>query len=284
MNKFILLLILISPFTTFAQNNSEARTTYFPTTEIKVNRLPEKENLWVFILAGQSNMAGRGRVEPQDTIPSERVFTINKNGDIILAKEPLHFNEPSMSGLDCGLSFGQELIRHIPDNISVLIIPTAVGGSSISQWLGDSTYRNVQLFKNFKEKTNIGASHGIIKGVLWHQGENDAINPVDVALYEARLGQLFTKFREITGNGQLPVLIGELGSFSKNNDNWQKINKQIRVYASKDRNASSIKTSDLKDKGDKVHFDSQGQRTLGQRFAKKYIRKHNHPVNKPKRN
>jgi Carbohydrate esterase, sialic acid-specific acetylesterase len=284
MNKFILPVIVLSSFTSFAQNASEARTTYFPTTEIKANRLPDKENLWVFILAGQSNMAGRGRVEPQDTIPSERVFTINKNEDIILAKEPLHFNEPSMRGLDCGLSFGQELIRHIPDNISVLIIPTAVGGSSISQWLGDSTYRNVQLFKNFTEKTSLGARHGIIKGVLWHQGESDSGDPDDIALYDARLAQLITKFREATGNDHLPVMIGELGSFSKNNDNWQKINKQIKVYASKDRNASGIKTSDLKDKGDKVHFDSQGQRTLGQRFAKKYIRKHKQPVNKSKRN
>jgi hypothetical protein len=283
MNKFFLLIIALSSLKTFAQNDSESRTAYFPKTEIKPDRLPEKENLWVFIMAGQSNMAGRGRVEPQDTIASERVLTINKNGDVILAREPLHFYEPSLRGLDCGLSFGKELIRHIPANISVLIIPTAVGGSSISQWLGDSTYRNVQLFKNFTEKTRIGARHGIIKGVLWHQGESDTGNAESISLYEKRLGQLFTKFRETTGNDHLPVMIGQLGSFSDNNDNWQKINKQIRAYDSKDRHASSIKTADLKDKGDKVHFDSQGQRTLGQRFAKKYIRKHNRNDNKPKR-
>jgi len=119
--------------------------------------------------------------------------------------------------------------------------------------------------------------------VLWHQGESDTGNAESISLYEKRLGQLFTKFRETSGNDQLPVMIGELGSFSKNNDNWQKINKQIRACDSRDRNASSVKTADLKDKGDKIHFDSKGQRTLGQRFAKKYIRKYNRHVNNQKR-
>ena len=33
-----------------------------------------------------------------------------------------------------------------------------------------------------------------------------------------------------------------------------------------------ISTYDLKDKGDKVHFDSEGQRIMGERFAKEYIK------------
>ena len=78
-------------------------------------------------------MAGRGKVESIDTIPDYRIFTINKEGKLILAKEPLHFYEPKITGLDCGLSFGKELLKHIPDSISVLIMPTAIGGSSISQ-------------------------------------------------------------------------------------------------------------------------------------------------------
>src|SRR5690606_21827038 len=138
-------------------------------------QLPDKENLWVFILAGQSNMAGRGFVEPQDTIPTERVLTINKKGEIIVAKEPLHFYEPTMTGLDCGLSFGKELVEQLPGSVSILLLPTAVGGSSIQRWLGDSSFRDVPLYANFEEKVHIGKNHGTIKGILWHQGENDAI-------------------------------------------------------------------------------------------------------------
>jgi hypothetical protein len=40
---------------------------------------------------------------------------------------------PKEQGLDCGLSFAKSLIKKIPDCISILIIPTAVGGSSIRQ-------------------------------------------------------------------------------------------------------------------------------------------------------
>ena len=53
-----------------------------------------KENVWVFIMAGQSNMAGRGIVEAEDTISDKRIFSINKDGQIIIAKEPIHFYEP----------------------------------------------------------------------------------------------------------------------------------------------------------------------------------------------
>src|SRR5262245_6429426 len=96
------------------------RTTYFPKQTEMVNEKLDKENVWVFILAGQSNMAGRGTVEPKDTVPDKRILSINKKGELILAKEPLHWYEPERTGLDCGYSFGKTLIRSVPKNVSVL--------------------------------------------------------------------------------------------------------------------------------------------------------------------
>ncbi|MDQ6812182.1 MAG: sialate O-acetylesterase, partial [Bacteroidota bacterium] len=169
-------IFLISMFLTCisfrAQQNE--RTAYFPKVVYKVEKRPNKNKVWVFLMAGQSNMAGRGLVEPQDTVASQRLLTINKQGELVYAKEPLHFYEPAMAGLDCGLSFGKRLIKDIPENISILLIPTAVGGSSIQQWLGDSTYRQVTLLSNFKEKVQLAKKYGKIKGLLWHQGESDA--------------------------------------------------------------------------------------------------------------
>jgi len=230
----------------------------------------KKENVWVFIMAGQSNMAGRGIVEPEDTVSDKRILSITKNGQIIIAKEPLHFYEPERTGLDCGLSFAKTLITKIPDSISILIIPTAVGGSSISQWLGDSVYRDVKLFSNFLSKVDIAKQNGIIKGILWHQGESDA-NEKDIPLYKERLHLLFSKFRSAIGNNELPVLLGELGSFSENPANFNLINKVIHDYAAEDKNSRVISTKELKDKGDHLHFDSKGQRTIGKRFAKAYL-------------
>ena len=232
-----------------------------------------KENVWVFIMAGQSNMAGRGIVEPEDTVSDKRIFSINKDGQIIIAKEPLHFYEPERTGLDCGLSFAKTLITKIPDSISILIIPTAVGGSSISQWLGDSVFRNVKLFSNFLSKLEIAKHNGIIKGILWHQGESDA-NEKNIPLHKERLHSLFSKFRSAIGNNELPVLFGELGSFSNNPAGFNLINKTLHDYAAEDKNSRVISTKDLKDKGDQLHFDSEGQRTMGKRFANAYLSMH----------
>ncbi|MDQ3291471.1 MAG: sialate O-acetylesterase [Bacteroidota bacterium] len=246
------------------------RTQFFPKAEVKIKNLPKKENTWVFILAGQSNMAGRGQVEPADTIPNERIFTINQKGEVITAKEPLHFYEPNNTGLGSGLSFAKTLIKQVPDSISILLIPTAVGGSSISQWLGDSTHRNVKLLTNFKEKVATGKSLGQVKAILWHQGESDA-NPTDIPLYKTRLTNLFTQFREIMGDRNLPIILGELGTFSKDKNEWRQINEQIHQYSSSDPNTTVVSTSDLKHKGDNIHFDSNSLRLMGQRYAQAYI-------------
>lgn len=269
--KFLLfsLMIFSLPSWCYGQNKEE-RTQYFPKVEQPVERIPNKANLWVFILAGQSNMAGRGLVEPQDTVPNARVYTINEQGNMIYAKEPLHFYEPSMSGLDSGLTFGEALIRQIPDSIPVLLIPAAVGGSSITQWLNDSIHREVKLFSNFKQKAELGMRFGTVKGILWHQGESDA-KTKEAPLYQIKLTELFYQFRKIIGNQEATVVIGQLGSYTTN-PLWSKINDHIKYYVSTDPYSGMINTQDLKDKGDKVHFNSEAQRTMGERFANEFIK------------
>ena len=269
MKNLLIFLILLSIFSFSFQD--DPRTVNFPKSTEKVKKAPNKKRTWVFILAGQSNMAGRGFVEPKDTIPDKRILSVNKDGKLIIAKEPLHFYEPKMAGLDCGLSFAKALLKDIPENITLLIIPCAVGGSSISQWLGDSTHREVKLLANFLEKAALGVQYGQIKAVLWHQGESDATEK-SIPVYDKRLSELFNIFRNTIKNDTLPILIGELGSFSKNNENWQQINQKIRDYSRSDKYSAVISTKDLKDKGDKVHFDSEGQRLMGQRFADAYLK------------
>ncbi|WP_026968721.1 sialate O-acetylesterase [Algoriphagus terrigena] len=270
MTKIYLLLLSVGFLLGVEKVQNDFGTEFILQDELRPNRIPDKENVWVFVLAGQSNMAGRGLVEPADTIPDPRIFTINASGDILVAKEPLHFYEPALTGLDCGLSFGKELLKHIPDSISVLLIPTAVGGSSVAQWINDSTYRNVSLLSNFREKIEIGKAHGTIKGILWHQGETDASTPENIEIHDSQLQRLFSLFRDEVNNETLPILVGELGSFSKTPDSWQAINSEIAAYVQTDPFAYLIKTGDLKHKGDFVHFDSEGQREMGKRFALKF--------------
>lgn len=242
----------------------------FPKVQVKTETIPKKKDVWVFLMAGQSNMAGRGFVQPQDTVPSKRILTINKDNDIILAKEPLNFYEPKLGGLDCGMSFANSLLKQVPEDVSILLIPTAVGGSYINQWIGDSIHREVKLLSNFKENIFLAKNYGKIKGILWHQGESDSGKKRSVN-YDKNLSELFKIFRRSVGNKKLPILIGELGSYSKNKESWMAINNIINAYALKDKHTFVISTSDLKDKGDDVHFNAESQRTMGKRFADSFI-------------
>jgi hypothetical protein len=242
----------------------------FPKLIEHPKRLPAKENVWVFIMAGQSNMAGRGQVEPNDTISNQRILSINSIGELILAKEPLSLYEPKLKRLDCGVSFGRELLKHIPDSISILIVPTAVGGSAIDQWLGDSLHRGVKLMSNFKEKILIANKYGQIKGLLWHQGESDA-KELLVNTYSTKLKKLFKSFRKITNEKRLPILSAQIGTFGSEKIFQNSINQNIVKNAKKDKHTYIIRNDDFTDIGDKLHFDSKSQRIMGERFAQKYI-------------
>lgn len=245
-------------------------STNFPKEIQQATHLPAKEKVWIFLLAGQSNMAGRGLVEPRDTLPNPRILTVNQHDEIVLAKEPLHYYEPTRTGLDCGMSFAKTLLMTVPADVSILVVPAAVGGSSIQQWLGDSTYREVRLLTNMRKKIAVARKVGVVKGILWHQGETNAMNGLEVEQHADNLKKLATIFRDIGGDAQLPFLMAELGSFSKFPEAFMKLNAQLVAYAKTDPFSLLIRTSDLKHKGDSLHFDAEGQRQMGERFASEF--------------
>jgi hypothetical protein len=218
-------------------------------------------------------MAGCGFVEQQDTFPNKRILTIDKSMKWIYAKEPLHFYEPSLTGLDCGMSFAKKLLDSIPEGISIAVIPCVVGASSIEQWLNNETFRGVTLLDNFKDKVSFAQDYGIIKGIIWHQGESNAKSEL-IPKYSQRLDSLIDRFRFLVKNDNLPIILGELGSYSQPIEKqmrWDSINMVIQNIASEDKYIDLVKTGDLKHKGDNVHFDSKSQRILGERYAKKYL-------------
>ncbi|HUU42399.1 MAG TPA: sialate O-acetylesterase, partial [Planctomycetota bacterium] len=51
-----------------------------------------KSKVHVYLLLGQSNMAGRGKVEPQDREMHPRVFMLTKEGTWVPASEPVQFD------------------------------------------------------------------------------------------------------------------------------------------------------------------------------------------------
>src|SRR5689334_21165727 len=88
---------------------SKDRRAYVAKSLEPVTTLPKKENFWIFTLASQSNMAGRGLVSPEDTLSSPNILAIHATLQLYLPKEPLHSYELGLRDLDCGLSFAHEL-------------------------------------------------------------------------------------------------------------------------------------------------------------------------------
>src|SRR5258708_37512247 len=100
------------------------------------------QDLRLFLLIGQSNMAGRGAIEPQDREPIARVLMLNKAMEWVPAIDPMHFDKPEVIGVGIGRSFARLLAQQNP-SVTIGLIPAAFGGTSLDEWKpGDKLYKN----------------------------------------------------------------------------------------------------------------------------------------------
>lgn len=229
------------------------------------------EPLHVFVLAGQSNMAGRAVVEEIDRTPHPRVYALDAQDEWVLAVEPLHFDKPERAGVGPGLAFAREIADQNP-HIRVGLVPTAVGGSGIQAWTPGGYHEPTGLhpWDDAVRRLQVAARNGEVKAILWHQGEGDSAAEL-APLYEDRLHDLIRRFREVTGDDNLPFIVGQLGQFK----DWSKGRKIVnaaheRVPATVS-NTGFVSSDGLTDKGDGTHFDAPSARELGRRYAQVYF-------------
>jgi len=270
LTRFMLLAVLFSLSAAMVQDE---RTRFFPRSQVYVDELPPKGKVWLFVLAGQSNMAGRGVVEPCDTVPHPRIFSVIPDKRWVVAKEPLQLYQPALTGLGPGLAFARALIEELDEEIYIGLIPCAVGGSSVGNWLSDSLYNGVKLKSNFTDKLQWAKEHGTVKGIIWHQGEADATT-VKLPRYKADLTLLFDYFREVAGDDELPIIAGELGIFmgvEKNRQEYMILNDILYEISHEDPDMALARSFGLKAKEDNVHFDSWSQRIMGKRYASAWL-------------
>lgn len=230
------------------------------------NTLP----MHVFLLAGQSNMAGRGAVGEVDRTPHPRVHTLNKEDKWVIAVDPIHFDKPARAGTGPGLAFGKAIAEQNPD-IRVGLVPTAVGGSPIEAWTPGGYHEQTGLhpWDDALRRLQVALRSGEIKAILWHQGESDA-RAERAPLYEARLHDLVRRFREVAGNDDLPFIVGQLGQFKEWSEGRQLVNAVHENVPNKIANTKFVPSDGLTDKGDGTHFDAPSARELGRRYAEAY--------------
>ena len=235
-------------------------------------KLPAKDKFHLYLLVGQSNMAGRGKVEEEDKTPHPRVLMLDKAGQWVPAVDPMHFDKSS-AGVGLGKTFGQLMADKNPE-ITVGLIPCAVGGSPIDSWKPGEFYKptNSHPWDDAMKRAKVAQESGTMKGILWHQGESDS--KADLApTYEKKLHALVKAFRTELG-ADLPFLAGQIGQFE--DVPWDEHHKQVN-QAHEDLpkhlpRTAFVSAEGLKHKGDKVHFDSPSLRELGKRYAVAFLR------------
>lgn len=226
-------------------------------------------NLRIYILLGQSNMAGRGEITPVFANEGNaKVLMFNKDKQWVLAKHPLHFDKPKSAGVGPGLAFGIKMAEANPKQ-TIGLVPCAVGGTSITKWKPGAYDKDTDThpYDDAVARIEEAMKTGIVAGVLWHQGESDT-SPDKAANYLEKLEILIEKIRKVCKNQNLPFVVGELGVFKENR---KIINEMIAPLATKVAHTAIAKANGLDHKGDDAHFNSASAQLLGYRFAEQML-------------
>ncbi len=233
---------------------------------------PGKDDFHIYLLMGQSNMAGRGMVEAVDTITNPRVLMLDKNNHWVPAKAPLHFDK-SIAGTGLGLVFGKLMAQSNPQ-ATIGLVPCAKGGSSINTWFPDSIHQGTNSYPYMEmiEKSKLALSEGTLKGILWHQGESDTKTEAGVAGYPEKFYAMIDLLKADLNIEHVPIVMGELGDFfTERIPLAAELNGVFRQMAAQNECLELVSAEALTHKGDSVHFDSQSYRQLGERYAQKMI-------------
>lgn len=222
------------------------------------------KNMDLYLLIGQSNMAGRGNIETAYAIQgNEQLWMLTKQGEWFPAKHPLHFDKPNMVGVGPGLAFGLDMLQHGRQKIG--LIPCAVGGSAIGSWQagGYDAATNTHPYDDAVVQLKIALASGQLKGIIWHQGEADS-SPEKRKDYLAKLAVMIHSWRSMVNNPNLPFVAGEIGAF---NEVHQAFNIELNKLPSLVSRTAIAYSDGLIDKGDHLHFDAASATELGKRFA-----------------
>ncbi|KAA5542656.1 sulfatase-like hydrolase/transferase [Roseiconus nitratireducens] len=232
--------------------------------------IPAKDKFHLFVLAGQSNMAGRANVLPEDELPDPRILMLDASGQWIPAVDPVHFDK-SVAGVGLGRAFARQLAKANPD-VTIGLIPCAVGGSPISSWQPGGFHDQTRShpYDDAVERIKLAQQQGSIQGILWHQGESDS-NPNRAAQYHAALKELFVRLRDLVGQ-DTPIVIGQLaqpddGQWS---DARQRVDQAHRDVAKELSAAAFVPSDGLTLRSDGVHFDRRSLVEFGKRYARAF--------------
>jgi len=228
------------------------------------DRLPDP-NFHLYLLIGQSNMAGRGKTDEESQNTKPRVLMFTKELAWKPASDPLHFDKP-FAGVGPGLAFGKQMAA-TNARICIGLIPCAVGGTSIKAWApgAEDQATHTHPYDDMLKRVREAQKMGVLKGILWHQGEADRSAS---ATYDQSLASLIARLRREFDAPNVPFVAGELGTFnSENLADTEKFNAVLQNLTNTVKGYAWVSSRGLRDRGDHLHFDAVSARILGQRYA-----------------
>ena len=220
----------------------------------------------IFLLMGQSNMAGRGLPEDVEPIRNEHIHVF-QDGAWTIAEEPLHHDRPT-AGIGLAMSFARAVLDANP-NTDIGLVPRAVGSTPLERWMPGA-----DLYEGAMAAAGEVAKDGTIKAVLWHQGEHDSKSEADASSYSRRFTGMVTTLRERLGAPSLPMVLGELGAYLSERPDFPHyctVNAELRKIPDLIPHSAFVSAEGLTDKGDNLHYDARSLRIFGKRYATAYL-------------
>jgi hypothetical protein len=248
-----------------------------PSVEIPQAHVGE---MHLFILAGQSNMVGWAPI-PEGEKTNSRIYVFGNDYRWRIASDPIEdaFNqvdkvsEDRIAGFGPSMPFALASLERHPD-IVIGLIPCAKNSSVIGQWQRDLSDQS--LYGSCLKRAYAASPMGKISGILFFQGETDAVDPVQYPqqkLHPVEWAQLFsafiTDFREDLHQPNLPVIYAQIGSNSSPEAfiNWEIVQEQQSSVSLP--MTAMISTNDLP-LMDGLHFTAESYRVIGKRFSDAY--------------
>ena len=152
-----------------------------------------------------------------------------------------------------------------------------MGGSPISVWKPHAYYKpvNVYPYDDAIARCRIATQHGVLKGILWHQGESDS-NTTDGPLYARRLTEAISQLRHDLDAPNLLFVAGTfVDAYTARVEESKLVIDAIKAVAKADDKVLWISGAGLPCKADRVHFNAEGARELGRRYAEAVIARQN---------
>jgi carbohydrate esterase-like sialic acid-specific acetylesterase len=237
---------------------------------------PEPSSAMVFLLIGQSNMAGAPKPVAEDQVEDPRVRVLayqdcpnlgRQYNQWYTARPPLH---DCYGGVGPGDYFGKALAKAYPE-ATIDLVPLAISGVDIDFFVkGVVSKRRGEFsippdnhwsgaYEWVLERARLAQRVGTIRGIIFHQGESDTGN----APWIDKVKQLVSDLRVDLQLGEVPFVAGELlesGCCGK----WH--NPLVQQLPQAIANTRVVSAAGLAGM-DSAHFDLAGQRELGARYG-----------------